>query len=166
MNLTIADIGTYARELSIDDRTELWVHCANKGLKPATLQAVGASGLGAAAVEYIATDITNATQQSQRDELVSRLTSAKLRETPPHRAATELAFQLLSTGVAGNDPLAARIAIASGGAAHGKTVALRQAFDIAVAKNARISQSDKRNLRSINLLSKPKGKGLKGLLGG
>lgn len=162
----------YARALDIEDRTTLWIDLANRDASwsHAAFQAIGKHGLNSAAVKYIAKEVAAATQQSQRDALIDRLETAKLIEQPQHRAATDLALQLLSTGIAGDISLAARVAHLTGGAAYGKTVQIRQAFDAALStKPKALSNKQQERLQQINLMTMPpkkRSKGLRGLLGG
>jgi Cdc6-like AAA superfamily ATPase len=162
----------YARALDIEDRTTLWIDLANRGTNwgHAAFQAIGKHGLNSAAVEYIAKEVAAATQQSQRDALIDRLETAKLIEQPQHRAATDLALQLLGTGIAGDISLAARVAHLTGGAAYGRTVQIRQAFDAAIStKPKALTNKQQECLQQINLMTKPpkkRSKGLRGLLGG
>jgi hypothetical protein len=150
-------LGAYATALDLDDRTTFWIHCEQKGFSSPALKVVGAAGVSSAAIEHIAAKVAAATLQTKRDDLVARLLEAKLTEQPAHAAATELAQQLLATDINGNAALAARVAIASGGAAYGKVVALRNAFDTIVAtKPKAIAKGDQDRLRAIGLLSKPK----------
>jgi hypothetical protein len=162
----------YARALDIEDRTTLWIDLANRGANwsQAAFQAIGKHGLNSAAVEYIAKEVAAATQQIQRDALIDRLETAKLIEQPQHKAATDLVLQLLGTGVAGDISLAARVADLTGGAAYGKTVQMRQAFDTAIStKPKALTSKQQERLQQINLMNKPlkkRPKGLRGLLGG
>ena len=172
MTVSIAPLGRYASTLSIDDRTALWIFCEKKKFKPATLKSVGASGIGSLAIEDVAERVAKEGQQTKRDDLVARLLEAKLNEQPPHMSATNLVQQLIETDINGNAALAARVAIASGGAAYGKVVSVRNGFDSVVARKPKaISKGDQERLRALNLLSKPKKEGkavkaLKNILGG
>ena len=173
-NITIYTnaLDQYARALDIEDRTTLWIDLANRDTNwsHAAFQAIGKHGLNSAAVEYIATEIAAATQQSQRDALIDRLETAKLIEQPQHRAATDLALQLLGTGITGDISLAARVAHLTGGAAYGRTMQIRQAFDAAIStKPKALTNKQQERLQQINLMAKPpkkRSKGLRGLLGG
>ncbi|HEY0889509.1 MAG TPA: P-loop NTPase fold protein [Nocardioides sp.] len=157
MSVYIEPLGRYAATLDIDDRTNLWIYCEQRGHKNLTLRHVGSAGVASAAIEHIATKVAAATQQTKRDDLIARLLEAKFTEQPAHTAATDLAQQLLATGINGDAALAARVAIASGGAAYGKVVAIRNAFDSVVAtKPKAIPKGDQDRLRTINLLSRPK----------
>src|SRR5699024_4870092 len=131
---------------------------------------IGKHGLNSAAVEYIAKEVATATPQNQRDALIDRLETVKLIEQPQHRAATDLALQLLGTGIAGDISLAARVAHLTGGAAYGKTVQIRQAFDAAIStKPKALTNKQQERLQQLNLMTKPpkkRSKGLRGLLGG
>lgn len=150
-------LGDYAAQLSPEERTTLWIHCEGSGLDIATLRAVGGAGIGSAAVDQMAAKVSSATQLSEREKLVNRLVAARLQEQPPHRSATSLALSLLAGGIMGDGPLAARVAIASGGAAHGRMVELRSAFDAyVVRKNQRISKADRASLMQLRLLSAPR----------
>lgn len=168
---TIA-LDRFARALDIEDRTALWVSLAKDGTTwtPAAFQATGKHGLNSAAVEFIAKEVAAATQQSQRDALIDRLETAKLVEQPQHRAATDLVLQFLNTGIAGDIPLAARVARLTSGAAYGKTGQVRQAFDAAIAARPKaLTNPQQESLRRINLLTRPpkkRSKGLRGFLGG
>lgn len=158
----IKRLGDYATTLSLDDRTALWVHCEKRGFRNATLKAVGAEGVSSPAIEHIAALVSDASQQPKRDELIARLLEAKLTEQPAHVAATDLVQQLLATEIVGNAGLAARVGIASGGAAYGKVVAVRKAFDdVVTAKPKAITKAEQSKLRDINLLSKTKPTGSK-----
>jgi hypothetical protein len=159
----------YAGQLDLDARTALWIDAAtnHQEWRPTTFGAIGKHGVGSQAIEFIATAVSAATQQNQRDALIDRLGGARLVERPEHSAATDLVLLLLRTGIAGDAALAARVAIQSGGAAHGRITQVRSAFDATVAKkpNAiRKGQQDK--LRAIGLLSKPPKRGVRGLIGG
>lgn len=165
-------LGKYAAALDITDRTALWVDLAGRGgnWNRSAFEAIGKHGLSSAAVDEIAKKVGAATQQGQRDALIDRLETATLAEQPQHRAATDLVLQLLGTGIGGDVDLAARVALHTGGAAYGKTLQVREAFDAAVAAKPRVltaTQQDR--LRSIHLLGKPskkRSKGLRELLGG
>lgn len=167
-----AALETYARSLDLEERTALWIHIAGHTAtwSQSAFKAIGKHGLNSAAVELIARGVATATQQSQRDALIDRLESAKLIEQPQHKAATDLVLQLLNTGIAGDIPLAARVACLSGGAAYGKTVQVRKEFDTAVASRPKaLSNAQQQRLRAINLVTTPakkRPKGLRGLLGG
>lgn len=157
MSVYIEPLGRYATSLDIDERTNLWIYCERRGHKALTLRHVGSAGVASAAIEHIATKVAAATQQTKRDDLIARLLEAKLTEQPAHSAATDLVQQLLATGINGDAALAARVAISSGGAAYGKVVTVRNAFDAVVAtKPKAIPKGLQDQLRGINLLSKPK----------
>lgn len=162
----------YARTLDIDQRTTLWIDIANRGdsWNQTAFQAIGKHGLNSAAVEYIAKEVAAATQQVQREALIDRLETARLTEQPQHRAASDLVLQLLGTGIAGDISLAARVAHLTGGAAYGKTVQIRRAFDSAIStKPKAVTKKQQEWLQQINLMTKPlkkRPKGLRGLLGG
>jgi hypothetical protein len=171
MSVYRESLGQYADRLDLDDRTSLWIHCEQKGYSIAALRATGSAGVSSAAIKHIAARVAAETQQAKRDDLVARLLTAKLTEQPAHTAATDLVQQLLATDINGNLALAARVAIASGGAAYGKIIAIRSAFDSVVAAKAKaIPKGDQDRLRTINLLSKTKkadskaSKALKGAL--
>lgn len=154
MSVYRSALDQYAATVGIAERTALWIHCERKGYSAPALSAIGKHGISSQAIEHVGDKVMAATQQPQRDALVARLVAAKLIEHPAHAAATALVESLLETGVNGNAALAARVAIASGGAAHGRIVALRRDFDaIVAAKERAISKSDQAHLRSINLLS-------------
>lgn len=154
----------YATQLNLDDRTTLWIDIydrveAGRTWTPGVFRLVGQAGIGSPAIERIAAAISAATQQSKRDDIMNRLLAAKLTEQPPHKTATDLVLQLLSTGVNGDADLAARLAIHSAGVAHGKTVTVRTAFDsVVTAKPNAISKSHQERLRKkpLALLSEPK----------
>lgn len=150
-------LGAYATALNREDRTTFWIHCEQQGFSPTALSAVGAAGVSSAAIQHIATEVADAKQQAKRDDLVARLLRAKLSEQPAHATATMLVEQLLATDINGNAALAAKIAIASGGAAYRRVVAVRDAFDRTVMRRPQaISKGDQGSLREINLLSRPK----------
>lgn len=150
-------LGEYASTLSLADRTALWIHCDDNAFNTATLQAVGDQGIDATAIEHATSKIINATQQAQRDELVTRLLVATLAEHPLHVASTRLVERLLSSGVRGDAVLAARVAIASGGVSRGKSIATKKAFDSVAGANPKtFSKGTQNDLQSINLLSKRK----------
>ncbi len=157
---------TYAEGLDIENRTTLWIDLAGRETwGHAAFRAVGRHGLNSEAVKFVAKEISVATQQGHRDALIDRLESATLIEYPQHKSATDLVLQLLETGIGGDIALAARVALQAGGAAYGKTVQVREAFDASIAaKPKSLSKTQQQRLQSIKLMSEPK-KRSKSLLG-
>lgn len=156
-------LGTYAAQLTTEERTDLWVHMAGSGKwTQVAFDAVGAQGINSAAIEITLNEMKAATQQAQRTALVDRLVGSTLREQPMHKVATDLVLYLLNTGTAGDLPQAARVAICSGGAAYGKVVEVRNAFDAAAAqRSTALSKTQRERLQEISLLTRPpKRKGL------
>lgn len=172
VSVSIASLGTYATALDVGDRSALSIDCERRGWTISVLKSVGAAGVSSSAIRHIGAKVAASTQQAKRDGLVARLLAAKLDEQPAHTSATELVLQLLATDVLGNAGLAARVAIASGGAAHGKVITVRSAFDSVVAAKPRaITKGEQDRLRAIGLLSQPKTapnkarRALKGVMG-
>ncbi|MFI5626052.1 P-loop NTPase fold protein [Nocardioides sp. NPDC051685] len=168
--VSITALDTYAKGLNIEDRTTLWIDLAGReeNWSQAAFRAVGKHGLSSEAVKFAAKEISASPNQNRRDVLIDRLEAATLIEQPQHRAATDLVLQLLDTGVGGDIALAARVAVHTGGAAYGKTVQVREAFDAVVAaKPKSLTKAQQLRLQSIKLMSEPKrSKGLLGRLGG
>lgn len=156
ITVNTGSLDRYAAGLDLTNRTALWIALDTSAANwtQRAFQGIGKNGLNSVAVEHIAAGIAAATQQAQRDSRIDRLETAKLVEQPQHRAATDLVLQLLETGIGGDVALAARVALLSGGAAYGKTMQVRSAFDAAVtAKPNALSKSQHKRLLDLGFLT-------------
>jgi len=158
-------LGAYARGLSIEDRSRLWIHAIQADAAVAILQAVGSGGIDEAAVEHVAKDVRAATAQAERDALIGTLMTASLTTPPARRGTTELALHLLAGGVLGDGTLAAKLIRASDGATTNRRTEVKAAFDAYKARSGhKLTSSQVSLLEGKGLLTKPRKK-LKGFLG-
>lgn len=150
-----AATGRYSKDLDLPERTALWIDLEMRGWDVDALRPIGQHGVGASAVEHIATRMLAPSQQQERDNLAARLATAKLNDSAALRASTKLVQALLATPVQGNVGTAARVAIASGGVAYGKAKAVRDQFEAATdGKRHLLTASETKELKRMQLLKR------------
>jgi len=150
-------LAEYAGSQTLPDRTTLWIHLEESGANVGVLRRVGSAGIGEDAVQHVATKITQATAQAERDNLVNRLVSANVADPAARKAGADIVVHLLTTGVLGDGPLAARTALALGEPPRGTLTQMRDAFDEYVARSGqRLTQTQAAELRARRLLSTPR----------
>lgn len=160
---TRPSLDRWARATTADDRTTVWLALEATAATNAVLAAVGHHGVNGAVVDHMAPAVNSGTQQQMRDAAVTRLEAASLvartgSSSPDGlRAASELALQLLESGIVGNARLARRIVAWAGRPAWGLQGKLRAAFDATVRNNgATFGKSEIRELEALGVLTKRK----------
>ncbi|WP_370246881.1 P-loop NTPase fold protein [Nocardioides sp.] len=160
----------YCNTLETDPRTAIWLALRTRGAADGSLRAAGASGIGAAAVEAVRTDVTTATREPDRTALTRQLMMAKPAadvDGDVKKAASELAMDLVGKNTARDFRTAAEVVLWAGGAGHGHTQALRQKFNGAPENHRKaLPQAVQEALVSKNLLNPAPKKKRRTLFGG
>lgn len=148
-------LGAYAQQLTVEDRTTLWLAIPSGYLS--SLSVVGQHGVNETAFIKITEMLAGATTQTDRTDLVNRAMTAQPTGASAASALAELVLALLQTAFRGDGQLAAKLAPLLSGRAHGHVRQLRAAFDAEVAlPNHKLTQGQQARLRELNLLSKKK----------
>jgi hypothetical protein len=159
---------TYASQLSVADRSSLWIAAESAKIADPGLIAIGGEGIDAAAVKHIAATIESKTRQPERDQLIQRLTRCEIAETAVgsvRKAASELALTLLARPASGDSALAGRLIVWAGGAAQGYVQRIRTALAEAADDKSALSKTIRRDLEGLGLLNPPKKSRMDRLLG-
>ncbi|GAA1744017.1 KAP family P-loop NTPase fold protein [Microcella frigidaquae] len=145
-------VGSYASRLTVEDRTDLWIHLESTSASDGMLTSVGRHGIDAEAVNHARSKLHGQSKQLERDRVIERLMTATVRAPEGTEAAkkatSELVIELLERNVAGDSRLAATVAIWAGGAARGSQTSIRRLFDEALSKKEDLLA--KRILRDLN----------------
>lgn len=164
---TTSALDKYARHISNEDRSTLWLNLQGRGVGVDQLRAVGRHGVSDSVVKQMTPKILEGPTHETRQEQVRRFKTALLADTDARRTAADLVERLVG-GRVGDAQLAAEIVIHIDGAPHGYVGRIKEAFDKVVADNPRrIPQEQQKKLIALRLLSPPKKamKGIRGILG-
>ncbi|HML52430.1 MAG TPA: P-loop NTPase fold protein [Propionicimonas sp.] len=156
----------YAAARNTRDRTKLWIALERKGDPISVLEAVGAHGLSALAVNHMTPRVVSAPLVDQT-AAVRRLATADLSNRDAQIAVDKIVVSLLASRLAGAGSNAAKLAIAARGTLPSRRAALRHAFDNYTNKvtNHQISKADLTQLVDLGLLTKVETSPLAKLLG-
>lgn len=149
------NMSIYAQKRNVSERSRIWIAIEKRGWDDEHLAAVGKHGVNATVVAHMAPKIQGVSLVDQ-GPATRRLVTCDLGFNKEVKSATnDLAMKVLASRTAGAGPNAARLAIASSGAASGRTDELRRAFDAysdAVPRH-QISAADLRALDGLRLFT-------------
>lgn len=130
--LTQAAARRYCDALATHDRTSVWLALRAANAADGILRAVGAGGLGVAAVEDVRKRIESATREPDRADAARQLMEAKPAtdvDGDMKKAVSELAGAFIAKSTVRDFRTAAELVVWAGGAGHGYTQSLRQKFN-------------------------------------
>ncbi|CAN7510844.1 hypothetical protein [Mycolicibacterium frederiksbergense] len=151
----------YAAQLSVTDRTILWIAAENARTADATLKAIGRNGVDSAAIAHMQSQLVELTRQPERDRLVDRTMQSVVRQGVGTEAARKsvsaFALELLARDTSGDATLAGKLIIWAGGPGANYKTQLQTALKDAVSnrKNA-FSKTMQRSLAEMKLIAEPK----------
>lgn len=162
-SVTPAAIGAYAEQLSIADRTKLWIHAEQANQKDQLLSAIGEMGIGVQAVDYIGEATGLLTRESDRSKKLRRLRSAKPVTEPAtavaaiQKACGALATVLMGNNVSGDVRSAAELVCWAGGVPARARPDLREMFDHGLrAHRNSVTKTLFAELETLGLVSRKK----------
>lgn len=162
-----ATLAKYAARRNVTERSRMWIQSEKAGWEDDRLSAIGRRGVNESVVAHMTTRIDGA-KLADQTTAVQRLISANLGASTEVRSATnDLILAILRTKVAGGGSNAAKLAIASRGAAPGRTDEIRTAFDdyfASIGKN-QVPKGELRALSGMNLLTPRKKSPIASILG-
>lgn len=154
-------LGNYAAQLSMTDRTILWVAAEEANTPDATLDLIGRSGVDGAAIEHMQSQLVGLTRQAERDRLVDRTMKSVVRQGVGTEAARKsvsaFALELLARDTSGDATLAGKLIIWCGKPGANQKVQLQSALNEAVKKRSNaFSKTMQRSLFEMKLIPRPK----------
>lgn len=150
-------LGSYAESRNMTDRSKLWIALEQANYDNEHLEAVGKHGVNENVVLHMSSTIAGANVPEQTTATKRLVTATLSKNTKTKDAANTLTMTLLTSGVAGAGPNAARITLASGGAASGRKPELKKAFDNYISGPSQyIGKGDLRALNELGLFTPKK----------